>query len=74
MTTICSCGHEALNDEIVYCAVAGFDKLNQQCVYYEALCTPCHAQYKLENYILNNEEEEREWLMGGDANNGGAYE
>jgi hypothetical protein len=63
MTTIASCGHSVdFDDELVQCALARYDRLDDRCIHYGSYCKSCYEREQKEGNVLYTELDEKEWI------------
>jgi hypothetical protein len=68
MTTTASCGHIITDDEeLVTCALARYDRMNERCIHYSSLCKQCYREAVDNDEVLRTVDEEDAWLTGHDS-------
>ena len=63
MTITASCGHTVKDyDDLIQCALARYDRMDDRCIHYALYCESCYKQEQKEGNVLYTELDEKEWL------------
>ena len=63
MTTTASCGHTVkYGDDLIQCALARYDRLDDRCIHYVSYCSACYEQELANGDVLLTESDEKSWL------------